>query len=550
MADELRRHVYRRDKVPVRIKLKYKHKETDKLAWANWYRVCDQDGVFGWQAAKPAGYREVPYVTFGTDPFHPEVAADALIWPEGEKDVDTITRMGGLAFTFGGTGDGLPANAAEYLGQRDVVILADNDQGGRDHAQNKAALAHTVAKSVKVVEFSELPERSDVSDWFVQGHSHEEFYARVDKAPLWSPPSSGTSSNARSKTETKRRRQLILGCLSEVKPERVRWLWPSRIPRKFILFTGPPDVGKTLSVIDLAARLTAQKDWPDGSGRAPSGSVIYLSAEDGIADTIRPRAEAAGADLSRIHYLKSVVDENGDRSTFNLQADLVQLEAFLTTHRDVSLVIIDPLTAYLGAGKIDTHKTADVRAILSPLTEFADKHAVAVIGLTHPPKNAGRNAMNAATGSLAFIAAARGAYLFTREFDQGHETGRTLMLSIKNNLGPQKDGLAFRIADRKINEEITAPCIEWDNDPVSVTADEALAAAELERASDHSALNDAVEFLRTELCSGEVETTVIEEQARRAGIAKRTLARARKKLQVKTRREGFGRDGKFFLSLP
>jgi RecA-family ATPase len=190
-------------------------------------------------------------------------------------------------------------------------------------------------------------------------------------------------------------------------------LWLNRIPRKFVLFTGPPDAGKTLTAIDLAARVTTGKLWPDRSGHASLGSVIIVTAEDGIADTVRTRAEAAGADLSRIHYLKRVVDQDGSRAAFSLQADLTRLGQMITAIGDVVLVIFDPVTAYLGAGKIDTHKTADVRAVLSPLTEFADEHAVTVLGITHPPKSVGSNAMNAATGSLAFIAAARSAYLFT-----------------------------------------------------------------------------------------------------------------------------------------
>jgi hypothetical protein len=159
--------------------------------------------------------------------------------------------------------------------------------------------------------------------------------------------------------------------------------------------------------------------------------------------------------------------------------------------------------------------------------------------------------MHAATGSLAFIAAARSAHLFTREVKDSQETGRVLMLPIKSNLGPRKNGLGFRILQRLVAAEtIAAPYIDWDHEPVAMTANEALAAAELERASDHGALDEAKEFLRTELCKGEVETSVVNEQAHRAGISPRTLQRARERLGVKTRREGFGRDGKFFLSLP
>jgi hypothetical protein len=195
--NEIRRHVYRRDGFPVRIKVKYQDKANGKTAWASWYRVHDRN-TLGWQAGKPDGYRDTPYVTFGSNPFDPEAQSDMLYWPEGEKDVDAITKSGGLAFTFGGTGDGLAENAdiARYLSGRDVVILADNDRGGRDHARSKAAIAHPVAQSVKILEFPELPEKGDVLDWIARGHTSEELRARADAAPLWSPASSAESSAA------------------------------------------------------------------------------------------------------------------------------------------------------------------------------------------------------------------------------------------------------------------------------------------------------------------------------------------------------------------
>jgi hypothetical protein len=194
--NEIRRHVYRRDGFPVRIKLKYQDKSTGKTAWASWYRVHDRS-TLGWQAGKPEGYRDPPYLTFGSNPFDPEAQSDVLYWPEGEKDVDNITKLGGLAFTFGGAGDGLPENAdiVRYLSGWDVVILADNDDGGRDHAQRKAAVAHAVAKSVKITEFPELPEHGDISDWLGQGRTAEELHARADAAPLWSPPSPSATSD-------------------------------------------------------------------------------------------------------------------------------------------------------------------------------------------------------------------------------------------------------------------------------------------------------------------------------------------------------------------
>src|SRR5262249_22241592 len=135
---EVRRHIYGRAGRPVRVKIKLERDGDSRFQ--NWYAVT-HDGVSGWQAQKPAEYIAAPYIA-GLDLFDPELASDALTWPEGEKDVDTLTGLGVPAFTFGGTGDGLPVEAADYLKGRQVVILADNDDGGRAHAEKKAALAH------------------------------------------------------------------------------------------------------------------------------------------------------------------------------------------------------------------------------------------------------------------------------------------------------------------------------------------------------------------------------------------------------------------------
>jgi putative DNA primase/helicase len=350
-----------------------------------------------------------------------------------------------------------------------------------------------------------------------------------------------------------RRRNLKLGRLSEVMPQPVQWLWPDRIARKVVLFTGLPDCGKTTAAIDIAARVTRGSAWPDGSGIAPLGSVIFLTAEDGLADTIRTRADAAGADASRIYFLDGMHDEKGQPSSFSLQQDLALLSEHVNEIGDVTLIVIDPITAYLGAGKIDTHKTADVRAVLSPLKDFADEYGVAVLALTHPSKTVTK-AMNAATGSQGFIAAARSAWLFTRETDaEGQETGRTLMLPIKNNLSARRNnGLAYRVASFNFGNGITAPYVAWDHEPVMVSADAALAIAMgpgSTSSGDRSALAEAIAFIEDEFLVAErIEASDLAAWARKAGISPETLKRARKKLGIVARRDGFGPGSKFYLS--
>jgi Virulence-associated protein E len=197
--NELRRHVYHRGRgaadvlaaVPVRVKIKYS-KRDGKAGWVNWYRVVDKGGAgaIGWQRGKPkTGYVDVPYVTLGSNPFDPETDGDRKWWTEGEKDTDTITKMGGLAFTFGGgegQTPGVEAWAAANLKGRAVVIPADNDETGRKQAQKKASLARKVgARSVRIVEFKDVPEGEDVSWAHEHGLDMDGLDALADAAPEW-----------------------------------------------------------------------------------------------------------------------------------------------------------------------------------------------------------------------------------------------------------------------------------------------------------------------------------------------------------------------------
>jgi putative DNA primase/helicase len=157
-------------------------------------------------------------------------------------------------------------------------------------------------------------------------------------------------------------------------------------------------------------------------------------------DTLCPRLEAAGADLERVRALKAVIAEDKQR-TFSLQADLTALGEKVRAIGDVSLVIIDPITSYMG--KIDSHQTTDVRGVLVPLAAFAEKFNVAVLAITHPPKASQVKALHAITGSLAFVAAARLVFIAVEEPETS--SGRRLLLAVKNNLGPPAAGLGFHL---------------------------------------------------------------------------------------------------------
>ena len=175
--NEKRRHIYKRGGVPIRIKIMTRGEQRA----LNAYRVTDANGTTGWQYRKPEGFKSVPYVAGDLD------SSSMVFWPEGEKDVDSVGKRGGSVLTFGGVGDGLPAGCELYFASKHLVILADNDDEGSQHAEAKAALAFGAAETVRVVRFPELANKQDVSDWFEAGHSFEDLEARVSATERWQP---------------------------------------------------------------------------------------------------------------------------------------------------------------------------------------------------------------------------------------------------------------------------------------------------------------------------------------------------------------------------
>jgi hypothetical protein len=547
-SDEKRRHLFARDAEPVRIKVIQKNGGA-----VNWYRVQNGDGAIGWQARKPEGFIEVPYVG-AADPFDREVMADEIYWPEGEKDVDTLNRIGLLTTTFGGTGDGLPNGCAAYFAGRNVVILADNDEGGRQHAERKAALVARIASTVRIVHFSELAEKGDVSDWIAAGHSADELRERAEAAPVWS-----ASDVASAPGTPLTGRHLISYRASDIQPERLEWVWPGRIARgKVALLGGPPGLGKSQVTANVAAIVSSGGAWPCGEGRAPQGGVLILSAEDGIADTIVPRLIAAAANIERIHIVAAATRPDGTgRKTFSLKTDVDLLERLAEEIGSVRLIIIDPISAYMGGA--DGNGNVETREVLEPLAEMANRLGIAVVAVTHLNKGGAGNqsALNRFAGSIAFVAAARSAYLI---IEDPQDENRRLFLQAKNNLGPKGKGLAFRVEQRLIPGDIVASNISWDTDHVTASVDEALTASESRGNNEsRSGKDEAADFLRGLLTAEGIAVIEIEREAREAGLLgpdsaisqNKSFRSAREALGVVPQRKGgAGASGQWVWALP
>ena len=486
-------------------------------------------------------------------------ADDPVVVVEGEKCAIAVSGIGVEATTSSGGASAARKTDWSPLAGRDVAIFADNDADGRKYARTVTAILQVLnpPARVRIIELPDLEAKEDVAN-FIDARRDDgadddtirgELQTLIDQTDPEAAPVAQVEPTWKPDTHKAESRPLstpVLTCLADVEPEEMSWLWPGRIPLgKLTLYAGDPGLGKSLTTLDMAARVSTGRPWPDSpSASNPVGGVVLLNAEDDKADTIRPRLDAAEADVSRIFIIESVkhfgIGAYSDtESTFCLTTDLQALEQAIRKTDDCKLVVIDPITAYLGG--TDSHKNAELRGLLAPLSATAAEHGVAVVAVTHLNKNTGGPAIYRSMGSVAFTAAARAVWAVTKDKD---DASRRLVLPVKCNLGPDVMGMAYRIES---SESTGAPIVLWDSEPVSVSVDDAMA-AEYSGSGDRTDREQAADWLRTALADGPMYSTQVFEQGRENGHSDKTIRRAFKDMGGKPSKSGF--DGGWFWELP
>ena len=307
-----------------------------------------------------------------------------------------------------------------------------------------------------------------------------------------------------------------------------------------VVLGGQPGMGKSQIAIALAAAITTGAGLPDGSKLTGTGSVIILANEDDASRTIRPRLDAAGADITKVHIVEGVAREGQQVDHFQLDTDTHDLRDKADEIGDVKLIIIDPPSAYLGP-KVDAYKESDVRRILAPLGKLANDTGALVLLVVHLNKRSDGGAQQRFGGSTAWIAAPRAAFIVGKK----EAPDRRFMLPVKNNLGNDSKGFEYRVAEKLIkyrNGPIKAPHIEW----LGISY---LSASELldpPKTKAHSASDEAQDFLRRELAAGPKSAVDIKVSATAAGISSATLNRAKGLMGISTRKDG----ASWYWSLP
>lgn len=472
---------------------------------------------------------------------------------EGEKCADALNKLGLLATTSGGAGS-IESADWKILSGRKVVLWRDNDDAGKkwqsDLISKLQALNCTVNKID--IETLNLDFKGDCVDWiamFEQQHGIKPTAMDIETLPLHSDFMQSEISRLSDASEVphfvdNHHASVNLLCAADITPEAIQWLWDGWLAKgKLHIFAGTAGTGKTTISMALAATITIGGRFPDGT-KSPVGSVLIWSGEDSPADTLVPRLMAAGADLSKVHFIGDTTLDFEKRS-FDPATDMQALMIKAASISDLALLIIDPIVNAVAG---DSHKNTEVRRALQPVVDFAERLNCAVLGITHFSKGGqGKDPLERVTGSLAFGALAR-IVLATAKIEE-NETSRRIFCRAKSNIGIDSGGFEYDLQQKEVKVGIYSSYALW-GDAIKGSARELLAEPDNRETgeNDNSALDDAKDFLRELLADGELAKKEIEADAKGAGHSWRTVERAKKELFVISSKSKL--DKRWYWKLP
>lgn len=428
-----------------------------------------------------------------------------------------------------------------------IILAADNDHqtDGNPGLLAATEAAQAVNGLLAVPAFEDGEEGTDFND-LVSLRGADVVREAIDGAVSPSSEALETLQSGAASAQTRQTNsgrpgpQIHMVCAADIEPEEVRWLWPGRIPLgKLTILDGDPGLGKSVLTIDLAARLSVGGPMPDGVPAeldGPSGA-LFLVSEDGMADTWRPRLDAAGADVKRVRALRAVGTEDGDDRIPTVE-DAGALELAIR-QADARLLVVDSLMAYLGRD-VNSYRDQDVRSALVGLAELAESSGVAVLLIRHLNKNSGGNPLYRGGGSIGLIAAARSGLLVAKD-PEDPEGSRRILAFTKSNLAAAPPSLAYRL--EPVDGTVR---VAWEGQ----TDHTASALLSVPDAEEQSRLEEAVEFLEAELERDPVASSELQKRAEIAGLAWRTVHRASNQMSVEKEKEGFGSNGRCVWRLP
>ena len=308
---------------------------------------------------------------------------------------------------------------------------------------------------------------------------------------------------------------------SNITAKPVDWLWYPYIPfGKLTIIQGDPGEGKSTFVLNLVSLLTNGLAMPDGYRSRGNGVAIYQCAEDGMADTIKPRLEQAGANCKKVAY---IIDDD-----IALTLEDGRIESAIR-ETGASVFIIDPIQAFIPPDT-DMQSATKMRTVLRGLASTAEKNHCAVILIGHMNKGSGAKSLYRGLGSIDIAAIARSVLMISRDETR---PGIRYMYPIKSSLAPEGPAVSFSFRE--------GGGIEWQGqyDLNTAALTDSVTVKTTKRDKARSKMLQLLE-------ESDKPAKVIYESLAGLGVGSRTVEKVKKELQIKTYRT----KGCWYWSLP
>jgi hypothetical protein len=463
---------------------------------------------------------------------------------EGERDVEAVESADGIATTNPGGAKAWRAEYAQWLaGASEVVIVADRDPEGYRHAVAVAASLN--GQGYRIVQAAT---GKDVADHLAAGHGLEDFDPVPDD--VLNAGATTTDDGTTGRFEPPR---VVLRPASAFGRRAVRWLpgyegfFPMGMLSVLVGFQGD---GKTLIVCLIAANESQH-------GR----SVVIASTEDEIESVLRPRLEAAGADLDRVSFV-GLRTPTGDDDLYLPDHGVYLVDAIEAARP--SLLVVDPMEAFVGS-HTDSWKSPDMRRALRPISACAERAGCAAIVVGYMNRGASARFLERVAESMAVTRASRSAVLLwpDPEDPDGSRGSRRILALGKTNLAPRgTQARCYDIQPVVLPHVAASPAngIPADLEQVTtarivftgyreVSADQLIARTKADTSSDRTDKAVAEALLLALLGEGdEVPQARIVQAGERFGVSERTLQRALRALEGESRKQG--RDEGWTWRLP
>jgi hypothetical protein len=349
---------------------------------------------------------------------------DSIILVEGESDTQTLRYAAFNVLGVSGTSmwnkclENDP-DIFKFLTSREVVFVIQEPASSREKEKKLDSPAKMLAKireslwqarvvPIRLWEFAPRDEDGeplykDVSGLWMY---HDGDPAKFGKALL-------IAAKAAAKNEGVSERKIQSVLASDIEMKLTKWLWYNHIPLgELTVFAGMPQKGKSTAAIDVVSRLTNGKDFPDSPKQVEACEVAIIASEDNHNTTTAPRLAAAGALREKVRLIIGTTDGKLEQE-IALDRDLERMREFIEEHPAIKLLVMDPVTSYIG--EVDPNKPKEVRPFLNKLKKFAEEMEVGVLLIMHLSKNPDVSALHRVGGAATWIEVPRSVWFFDVE---------------------------------------------------------------------------------------------------------------------------------------